>query len=476
MDRAVAGNVHVLRDGQEDASSRAVPKSLLCVSDSEVLRSHVKHLSNAGWETVLVPNAESAFAVLRERDEIRVGLAWLRPDNSSVVGALAADHSRVKWVAVTERRDLEDVSLRRVLAGAFHDYHTLPIEPDRLLVVLGHAVGMAALQCETLEDEPFTDTEHVATGFHGMVGRSKGMRAVYATIDKVARTDFPVLISGRSGTGKELVAKAIHDRSERSEQPLVVVNCGALTPTLVQSELFGHEKGSFTNADARKEGHFETAHGGTIFLDEIAELPLETQANLLRVLEEKSVRRVGGSRNIPTDVRVMAATNSDLSGAVKAGQFREDLFYRLSVVQITLPSLSERSDDIEELATYYLRRFASELGSKANGFSRQAVEAMLAHAWPGNVRELINRIKRSALMCENHLVRPGDLGLACMRMEQPNDSGVNWMTLRKVREEAEKNALIETMSRANSNISLAAEILGVSRVTLYNLLKKYEMR
>jgi DNA-binding NtrC family response regulator len=302
------------------------------------------------------------------------------------------------------------------------------------------------------------------------------MRAVYSAIDKVARTDFPVLITGKSGTGKELVAKAIHDKSGRASQSLVVVNCGALTPSLIQSELFGHEKGSFTSAEVRKEGHFELAHGGTIFLDEIAELPLDTQANLLRVLEEKSLRRVGGCSSIPADVRVIAATNLDLSEAVEARQFREDLLYRLSVVRIEIPSLCERLEDIEELANYYLERLTAEVGSTARGFSRQAVEAMLAYNWPGNVRELINRIKSAAVMCENHLIRPDDLGLADRRTIPKGSGGVDWMTLRKVREEAERNALRETMRRANSNISLAAERLGVSRVTLYNLLKKHQMR
>lgn len=472
--RGVAASPRIIRSGLRDVSVTRVPRKLLCVGDSEGFRPHLQELYSGDWETVLVSGVEAASQALGAHDGIYVALVRLTLENCGVIEELAARHARLNWVAVVEEDDLDVDAVQRVLAGVFYDYHTLPIESDRLLVVLGHAYGMAALHKATLDTEPFPDRDEMQSRY--MVGRSAQIRKIYSMIDKVARTDYPVLITGDSGTGKELVARAIHDKSERSNESLVVVNCGALTPTLIQSELFGHEKGSFTSADARKEGHFEAAHKGTIFLDEIAELPLDTQANLLRVLEDKFVRRVGGSRDIPMNVRVLAATNSNLSEAVKGGKFREDLLYRLRVVHIEIPPLSQRTEDIVDLAEYYLDKLAPEVGSKARSFSRSATQAMLAHAWPGNVRELINRVKRAVLLCETRLIGPDDMGLVHLRGQPQDDGDLDRMTLRKVREEAERKALIETMTRANSNISLAAERLGVSRVTLYNLLRKYEMR
>lgn len=455
-----------------EAYDGAVTRKIICVNDGRDLYSHVEVVSNADWETVMVSSVEGVPRALGEHADVRVALTPVNAQNHDVVEQFISTHSHLEWIAISDVSDLEDPSVRRLLANLFYDYHTLPIDTSRLLVTLGHAHGMATLRDvgPDLNPKPANNEIH----YHHMIGASEEMRIIYSTIDKVAPSEFPVLITGDSGTGKELVARAIHHRSKRSDKPLVVVNCGAVVPTLIQSELFGHEKGSFTNADSRRDGFLANAHGGTIFLDEVGELPLETQASLLRVLEENAFRRVGGSQSISSDVRVIAATNRDLSQTIAKGQFREDLFYRLSVVNVHLPTLAERRNDIEPLAKYYLNRLGPDVNTRAKRFSKKSIEAMLAHNWPGNVRELINRIKRAALLCENRVIRPEDLRLQSPEMSQRTEPSV--MTLKQVKDEAERSVLVQTMNRANFNVTLAARTLGVSRVTLYNLLDKHELR
>lgn len=459
----------------EEASPEAVTKGFLCVADSASLRDYLPQLTNGGWKGVLVSGTDSVPEALRENGEIRVALIGLDTDNGEAVAELVSNYCDLEWIAVVEQHDLESMWIKQIISSLFFDYHTLPIDVDRLLVTLGHADGMAKLRTAGSRYISYAGDDEAH--YHDIVGISEGMRSVYSTIEKAAPTHFPILITGNSGTGKELVAKAIHHKSERSDRPLVTLNCGGVVPSLIQSELFGHEKGSFTSADNRRQGQFEAANGGTIFLDEIGELPLETQANLLRVLEEDQVRRVGGSSNIPIDVRVIAATNRNLPQAVANGEFREDLLYRLSVVKIEIPPLRERQSDIEILANYYLRKLKLETRSTARGFSRKAIEAMMLHDWPGNVRELINRIKSAALLSETQLIKPRDLGLA-----SPNGSAENCKnmssgsSLRAAKDEAERRVVTQALQQVNFNVSLAAQKLGVSRVTLYNLLKKHELR
>lgn len=460
---------------EDEPSRETVAKRLMCVGDSAALRDYLPRIASAGWEWLPVSGTGSVSRALRENGPVRVAVVGLDANNAEAVAKLVSSHSELEWIAVAENTDLENVRIRHIISSLFFDYHTLPVDVDRLLVTLGHADGMAKLRTAGSEYISYPGDDETPH-YHHIVGVSEGMRSIYSTIDKAAPTDFPVLITGKSGTGKELVAKAIHHKSDRADRPLVILNCGGVVPGLIQSELFGHEKGSFTSADKSRQGHFEAADGGTIFLDEIGELPMEAQANLLRVLEEKLVRRVGGSSSIPTDVRVLAATNRKLPEAVAQGQFREDLLYRLAVVHIEIPPLCERRTDIEILANYYLRKLKLEVKSKAKGFSRRAVEAMLLHDWPGNVRELINRIKSAALLCENQLIQPQDLRLAPAYVRAHSNDQPGHTTLREAKEEAEREALVQTMEQVNSNISLAAQTLGVSRVTLYNLLKKHELR
>ena len=302
----------------------------------------------------------------------------------------------------------------------------------------------------------------------GICGNSPAMRAFTQRLRKVIDSDAPVLIGGQTGTGKVLVAHAIHRNSRRAAGPISVVNCGAIPATLIQSELFGHEKSAFTGATQRKIGRIEAANGGVLFLDEIGDLPLDMQASLLRVLQERTISRVGSTQTLPVDFRVIAATHVDLAQAVRQGSFREDLFFRLNVLQLVVPALRERGDDVLELADLFLRRtLAQHPGSRQRGFSARAIDALRAHDWPGNVRELINRVQGAVVMGESRLIGPEDLGLAVATAPLRES-----LTLDDARASFERNLLASSL-RANGNkVSQTARQLGVSRVTLYRLINK----
>ena len=285
---------------------------------------------------------------------------------------------------------------------------------------------------------------------------------------RVARVDAPVLIWGESGSGKELAAQSIHAQSARAGGPFVPVNCGAIAPTLIQSELFGHERGAFTGATRAKAGLIESARGGTLFLDEIGDLPNDLQANLLRFLQEKTICRLGSTRALRVDVRVIAASHVELQRAVVAGSFREDLYYRLAVLPVAVPALRERREDVVTLAEHVFHLYGEERSPRLTGFSGRAVAALLEHDWPGNVRELINRVRRALVMADGRLVTPHDLGL--------EPSLVTPDALDDVRARTERLALRECLQRSGRNVSRAARDLGVSRTTLYRLLSKHGMQ
>jgi transcriptional regulator with PAS, ATPase and Fis domain len=285
----------------------------------------------------------------------------------------------------------------------------------------------------------------------------------------VAKVAAPVLIWGESGSGKELTAQAIHAQSERAQGPFVPINCGAIAPSLIHSELFGYERGAFTGATRGKAGLIESADGGTLFLDEIGDLPRDLQANLLRFLQEKTICRLGSTRQIRVDVRVIAASHVQLQHAVAQGGFREDLYYRLAVLPVTVPPLRERRDDLVTLAEHFFHMYANEKSPRLKGFSNRAIEAILEHEWPGNVRELINRVRRALVMSDGRLIMPEDLGLARgINVPQP--------ALDDMRQRSERRALRECLDRSGQNVSRAARDLGVSRTTMYRLLSKHGMR
>lgn len=301
------------------------------------------------------------------------------------------------------------------------------------------------------------------------VGSSEGILNVFSMIRKVAPTDVPVLITGESGTGKELVARAIHERSRRKEQPFVTINCAAIPDDLLEAELFGHEKGSFTGAHASKIGRFEYADGGTIFLDEIGELSPQLQSKLLRFLEDKVVERIGSNEGRKVDVRLIAATNRDLKSAIAKRSFRKDLFYRLDVFNINLPPVRERGEDKVILARYFLNKFSKEINS-SKSFSPDATEAIRGYDWPGNVREIINKVRRAVVLSKESIVNPVDLDLSVSAIETES-----LKSLKEVRHSIEKQKLIEALKHCNNNISKVARVLGISRPSVYSLRKKYNV-
>jgi two-component system NtrC family response regulator len=303
------------------------------------------------------------------------------------------------------------------------------------------------------------------------------MQTLFSTIKKVAPSDISIFISGENGTGKELVARAIHDAGLRKSGPFIAINCGAIPENLLESELFGHEKGAFTGAHAMVQGKLQYANKGTLFLDEIGELPVNLQVKLLRFLQEGVIQRVGGRQDIPVDARVVCATNVDIAQAIKQGKFREDLYYRVSVISINLPPLRERGDDILLLAHYYLSMFNKEYHKNIRRFSGAAVDFLTGYAWPGNVRELRNRVQRAVVMCDSAALEPVDLGCdAEKKPETLEEAGpLETLNLKDARDKIEQKLITAAIDLQNGNIGKAAETLGVSRPTLYDLMKKHGM-
>lgn len=304
-----------------------------------------------------------------------------------------------------------------------------------------------------------------------MIGRSLAIRRAIRLIEEAAPTSAPVIVTGESGTGKELAAGAIHDQSPRHRQPFIAINCGAVPENLIESELFGHERGAFTGADRRREGLFERANGGTLFLDEITEMRLDLQVKLLRVVEERKVRRLGGTVEVPVDVRIVAASNRSLAQAICEGRFREDLFYRLNVFHVELPPLRHRLDDLPPLVENFIEEFNREHRKSVQGLEQDFLDALRAHTWPGNIRELRNVIQRAVIVCRSPMLSLRDLPLELASRRGPEVSFT--VHLGSSGHEVERELLVRTVAYANGNKARAADILGMSRGTLYNRLKRY---
>ena len=451
------------------ADAVVVSRPLLYFGTRHTIEPWAERLCSEEWQLRYAENINE-LQKLSSAAEFKVGI--VAPDHREIINncrcveSTIARAGHIRWIVLLPKDALDSPPLRELVSATFYDYHTLPVDSDRLLLTLGHALGMAEIAADALLPE---EGEVRSNGESEMVGASPQMQKVFKEIRKVAGVDAPVLITGESGTGKELAAQAIHERSSRGHGPFIAVNCGALPTNLIQSELFGHEKGSFTGAHQRKIGRIEVASGGSLFLDEIGDLPMELQANLLRFLQEKTIERVGGREDITVDVRVIAATHVDLEKAVREGRFREDLYYRLNVLQIRMPALRERVGDVPLLAQYIFHRFAEEKGRKIKGFSKDALHIMNNFDWPGNVRELINRVRRAMVMCDNSLISPSDLGL-----EQRNNS--RWvLTLGEARDRAETDIIRAALAQNQGSVLLASKQLGVSRVTLYRLMEKHAL-
>jgi two-component system NtrC family response regulator len=440
---------------------------LLIVDDDEEIRTQMKWALATDYDVSLAESRAAAVESFRATSPMVVLLDLGLPPNPNspeeglaTLAELLALNALVKVVIISGQGEKEN-ALRAIGAGAY-DFLTKPVDMAELKFLLKRSFHTAQLEKE------YNEMQKLVRGdaFEGVIGESTPMRAIFDSIRKVATTDAPVLILGESGTGKEMAAKAIHQRSNRKDGPFIAINCGAIPETLLESELFGHEKGAFTGAHVQRKGRIESANAGTLFLDEIGEIPLALQVKLLRFLQEQTIERVGGRQSIQINTRVVAATNVDLKKAMAAGKFREDLYYRLAVVQVSLPPLRERENDIRILAQYFLNRFAAEVSKPSLTFDAEAVKALNRHAWPGNVRELENCVRRAVIMAEGKRVTTKDLEL------NPGGPGANVTTLKDAREAVERQMIQQALKKHGGKIAPAAVELGMSRPTLYELMDK----
>ncbi len=441
---------------------------LLIVDDDEDIRTQMKWALKGEYEVFLAEDRAGALeAYGRERPAVTMLDLGLPPhptspeEGLSTLSALLAVDRLAKVIIVSGQGEKQN-ALQAVGAGAY-DFLCKPVDMDELKALLRRCFHVAALEREYHQMQQSL----AADAFEGMMGTSPAMQTVFAVIRKVATASAPVLILGESGTGKEMTALAIHRRSRCKDGPFVAINCNAIPESLMESELFGHEKGSFTGANSQRKGLIESAAGGTLFLDEIGELPAPIQVKLLRFLQEKTFQRVGGRQEIQSDARVVAATNADLKDMVAAGTFREDLYFRLAVVSISLPSLRDRGDDVLLVAKEFLLRFAAQNDRKGLSFAPETLRALLKHPWHGNIRELQNRVQRAVIMADGKRITLKD-----MELDEPA-AGNEASTLKEVREKAEKEMVQEALARNRGRISVAATELGISRPTLYDLMEKF---
>ena len=448
-----------------------MPPKLLIVDDDPQARTQMQWALSQDFEVLVAQDRPSALAMFREERPPVVTLdLGLPPDPHGVeegfctLRALLHEEACTK-VLIVSGQDEHRYALEAIGQGAY-DYFCKPVQFDTLKVLLARAWRFYQLEQERRTRQP----QGEAAGFAGMLGVSPPMQEVFTAIRRVATTEASVVIRGESGTGKELVAQAIHRYSPRQAKPFVAINCGAIPDTLLESELFGHEKGAFTGAHTQRKGRIETAHGGTLLLDEIGELPLALQVKLLRFLQERHIERVGGRVPISVDVRILAATHVDLQRAIQEGRFREDLYYRLNVVDLVVPPLRERGEDVVLLAQTFLQRYTSEGQYKVHGFDAAALTALMTYGWPGNVRELENRIRRAVIMASNPLLTPEELGFSGPLLEAKP------LTLQEARAAIEPGLIREALARHQGNVTHTAAELGLSRPTLRDLLRKYGLR
>jgi len=439
--------------------------SILIVDDEQVVRDSLVHwFGEEGYEVESSDNASDALTKLaaREFDLVIADIRMPGMDGIELLEKVKSEQMDTSVILMTGYASVE-TAVRALKHGAF-DYITKPFDPDELSVVARNALEQHRLKRENrILRQQITESTHSITE---LIGQSEAMRRVREQIETVAGVDSTVLVEGESGTGKELVARAVHRLSPRRYNPMVVVHCGALTETLIESELFGHEKGAFTGAQYRKKGKFEAAMGGTVFLDEIADISLKTQTDLLRVLQEREIVRVGGTQPIHVDFRVIAATNRNLAELVKEGRFRSDLFYRLNVFSIHLPPLRERHGDVPLLATYFLDKYTRQMNRKFTGFDRAAMDLLIGHHWPGNVRELENIVERAVVVGHEPLVRSHDLALT-RPAEGAEDLSIDGL---------ERRHIVRVLDDFAWNQTQAAKALGIDRVTLYHKIRRYGLK
>ncbi len=450
--------------------NETVKPKILVVDDEEGIRKQLKWALSSQYDVLLAQDKQSALKVFKESTPQVVALdinlypySDKQEQGMEILEDIISLDPRIKVIMITGN-DKKEFALRAIEIGAY-DYFLKPIDIEELKVLIKRALYIQRLEQENEKLAKDLETRHK---FEDIIGDCPQMQGVFAMIKKAAPTDITVLIEGESGTGKELVAQAIHNNSPRKDKPFVIINCGAIPENLLESELFGHEKGSFTDAHAQRKGKFEMAEKGTIFLDEIGELSLSLQVKLLRFLQERVIERVGANQRIELDVRIIAATNSNLKKRAKEGTFREDLYYRLSVLGIHLPPLRERGDDIPLLMNSYLNRFNRKSSKKIKGISKQSIKAAREYPWPGNIRELENKLKRAVILTSNSLISAEDLGLKSVENNQSK-------LLKEARQQLEIKFIKEALTKTRGNVSQAARKIGISRVSFYGLMKKYDI-
>jgi DNA-binding NtrC family response regulator len=441
---------------------------ILVVDDEEIVRESLGGwLEKDGYTIVTCPDGPSALARMKaERWSIMiVDLKMPGMDGLQVLEEAKKLQPELAVVIMTAYATV-DTAVAAMKAGAY-DYLVKPFDPEELSIMMQKIVSQQMLVRENAVLRQALKQEY---RFRDLLSKSPAMQSVFELARTAAHSNSTILVLGESGSGKEVLARAIHGESPRNEGPFVAVSCAALTESLLESELFGHERGAFTGAIARRKGKFEAAHGGTLFLDEVGDIGPKLQLDLLRVLEERKFHRVGGNEPIDVDVRIIAATNRDLKKAVVEGKFREDLFYRLNVIPILIPPLRQRREDVPLLVENFVERLAVEMKKRLDGVSPEAMTALMAHDWPGNVRELRNVLERGAVVATGSVIQLTDLGMPS-RAEAPPKPG----TLASL-EEVEKRHVAAVLAHAGGNVSQSARILGIDRVTLYNKMRKYGIR
>ena len=442
---------------------------VLAVDDEEPFRRLLKkELTRKGFYAEVAPDGENALALLRTESYDVILLDILMPgiDGISLMKKLKADPATPAIIVLTGKATVE-TAVEAMKHGAY-DYLTKPYKLDELVVIINRAyeIGTVKIKKEQFRQELLRKEWPV-----GFVGKSAGIRNILSLIRKIAPVDSPVLIQGESGTGKELVANTLWHYSKRSTSPFIALNCATLSENLIESELFGHEKGAFTDAHQTKYGIVEVADKGTLFLDEIGDMPLGLQAKLLRFLDSGEFRRVGSNKPFKVNVRVIAATNKDLAEIVRNSGFRQDLYYRLNVINITIPPLRERREDIPELSRYFLKKYSQNLSKNVSGFTQAALEILTNYQWPGNVRELENVIERSVILCDSEEIGREELSAAAF--SSSTEKGYRPSAEDLSLEEMEKNHIPKALEAARGNLSKASQLLGIDRKTLYLKMKKY---
>lgn len=452
--------------------SAPLPK-LLIVEDDEGLQAQLKW-AYEDFDVTIAGDRDSALAALRSEEPVVVTLdLGLPPDPDgtsegfAVLDAIMALRPETK-VIVASGHGARESALKAIEHGAY-DFYQKPVDIEALGLIVRRALNLARIEEENRRLAGQAGEDKTVLG--SLITAAPEMVKVARTIERVANANVSVMLLGASGTGKELLARGVHDASDRKDGAFVAINCAAIPENLLESELFGHEKGAFTGAVKTTEGKIEQAHGGTLFLDEVGDIPLPLQVKLLRFLQERTIERIGGRKAINVDTRIVCATHQNLEEMIQDGSFREDLFYRLAEIVVKIPTLAERPGDATLLAKAFLNRFATEMNPQVKGFASDALAAIDGWAWPGNVRELENRVKRAVIMADGKMVSAADLDL-----ENEEEDNAQVLNLKSAREQTDRKIIRHALARSEGNISSTAKMLGISRPTLYDLLKQYDLQ